>query len=77
MAREAAEETRKSDGAIGWVLAAIWLGGVIFVRVTREDIPLTMLVIGTVFFVVLIPPMKEVARSLDRFFASHFSDKTN
>ena len=77
MTREAEEETRKSDGAIAWVLAAIWLGGVIFVRVTREDIPLTMLVIGTVFFVVLIPAMKEIARSLDRFFASHFSDKAN
>ena len=77
MAREAEEETRKSDGAIAWVLAAIWLSGVVFVRITREDIPLTMLVIGTVFFVVLIPAMKEIARSLDRFFASHFSDKAN
>lgn len=77
MTTEAEEETGKSDGAISWILAAIWLSGVVFVRVTREDIPLTMLVIGTVFFVVLIPAMKEVARSLDRFFASHFSDKAN
>jgi hypothetical protein len=77
MAREAEEETRKSDGAIAWVLVAIWLSGVVFVRVTREDIPLTMLIIGTAFFVVLIPAMKEIARSLDRFFASHFSDKAN
>jgi hypothetical protein len=77
MAREAKEETKKSDGAIAWVLVAIWLSGVVFVRVTREEIPLTMLVIGTAFFVVLIPAMKEVARSLDRFFANHFSDKTD
>jgi len=77
MAREVEEETRKNDGAIAWILAAIWLGGVVFVRVTREDIPLTMLVIGTAFFVVLIPTMKEVARSLDRFFVRHFSDKAN
>jgi len=77
MAREAAEETRKSDGAIGWILAAIWLSAVVFVRVTREDIPLTMLVIGSAFFIILIPAMKDVARSLDRFFASHFSDKAN
>ena len=77
MAREPEEETRKNDWAISWILAAIWLGGLVLVRISRADIPLKMLVIGTVFFVVLIPAMKEIARGLDRFFARRFSDKTN
>jgi len=77
MAREPEEETRENDGAISWILAAIWIGGLILVRTSRTDIPLKMLVIGTVFFVVLIPAMKEIARGLDRFFARRFSDKAN
>jgi len=77
MAREPEELTQKNDAAISWILAAIWIGGLILVRTLREDIPLTMLVIGTVFFVVLIPAMKEVARTLDRFFANIFSDKVS
>ena len=77
MAREPEKETQEKDGAISWLLAAIWLSGLILVRIIREDIPLMVLVIGTVIFVVLIPAMKEIARGLDRFFASHFSDKVN
>jgi hypothetical protein len=49
----------------------------ILVRNLREDIPLTMLVIGTVFFVVLIPAMKEITRTLDRLFTRQTSDETN
>jgi len=77
MAREPEEETRENDWAISLILAAIWLGGLILVRIAGTDIPLKMLVIGTVFFIVLIPAMKEIARGLDRFFARRFSDKAN
>ena len=77
MAKEPQEEIRENDWAITWLLAAIWVGGLILVRISRTDIPLKMLVIGSVFFVVLIPAMKEIARGLERFFARRFSDKTN
>ncbi len=73
--KKSVDDTRSNDRAISWLLASIWLGGLILIRNIREDIPLTMLVIGTVFFLVLIPAMKEIARNLERFFASHFSDK--
>lgn len=77
MAREPQEEKRENDWAISWILAAIWLGGLILVRTSRTDIPLKMLVIATVFFIVLIPAMKEIARGLDRFFARRFFNKTH
>ena len=77
MARKPEEETRENDWAISWILAAIWLSGLVIVRIARTDIPLMMLVIGTVFFIVLIPAMKEIARGLDRFVARCFSDKAN
>ena len=77
MAEKPQEETRENDWAITWILAAIWISGLILVRIARTDIPLKMLVIGTVFFIVLIPAMKEIARGLNRFYARRFSDKTN
>ena len=77
MTRKPEEITRDNDGAVSWILAAIWLAGLILVRNLREDIPLAMLVIGTVFFFVLIPAMKEIAWKLDRFFAGRLSDKIN
>ena len=77
MTPEPEDTTRGNDGAISWILIAIWLGGLILVRNLREDIPLTMLVIGTVFFIVLIPAMKEIARTLDRLFTRQSSDKAN
>ncbi len=77
MTPEPEETTRRSDGFISWILVAIWLGGLILVRSLREDIPLTMLLIGTVFFIILIPAMKEIARTLDRLFSGHSSDETN
>ena len=71
MAKKPQEVTKKSDAAISWILAAMWLGGLILVRILHEDIPLTMLLIGTVFFILLIPAMKEITRNLDRFFTNH------
>ena len=68
MAEKPQEVTKKNDGAISWILAAVWLGGLILVRILHKEIPLTMLLIGTVFFILLIPAMKEITRNLDRFF---------
>lgn len=77
MTPEPEETTRGNDSVVSWILVAIWLGGLILVRNLREDIPLTMLVIGTVFFIVLIPAMKEITRTLDRLFARQSSDEAN
>jgi hypothetical protein len=77
MTPEPEKTTRGNDGVVSWILVVIWLGGLVLVRIFREDIPLTMLVIGTVFFVVLIPAMKEITRTLDRLFTRQSSDEAN
>ena len=75
MAREAEDITQEKDGAVSWILAGIWLLGLIAVRQFHADIPLTMLVTGTIFFLALIPTMKEIVRSLQRVFTTLLSDK--
>ncbi len=77
MTPEPEEATRGNDGFISWILIAIWLGGLILIRSLREDIPLMMLLIGTAFFIILIPAMKEITRTLDRLFTSYSSDEAN
>jgi len=77
MTAEPEKITRRNDGFISWILVSIWSGGLILVRSLREDIPLMMLLTGTVFFVVLIPAMKEITRTLDRLFTNHSSDEVN
>lgn len=58
--------TRRTDRLISVILLAIWgLGLMVIVRV-RPEIPRSMLLIGTVFFVVLIPAMKELVKVIER-----------
>lgn len=77
MTAEPEKIARRNDGFISWILVSIWSGGLILVRSLREDIPLMMLLTGTVFFVVLIPAMKEIIRTLDRLFTCRSSDEVN
>jgi len=77
MATEPDDTTRENNAATTWILVAIWLLGLILVRILRQDIPMTMLVIGTVFFIVLIPAMQEITRGLHRFFTDRFSGNAN
>lgn len=77
MTRETEEISQEKDGAVSWILAGIWLLGLIVVRQFHADIPLTMLVIGTIFFLALIPTMKEIVRSLQRILMTLLSDKTD
>ena len=41
-----------------------------FLARSETAIPVSMLVIGTVFFVILIPSMNDLVSSLERFFGS-------
>lgn len=59
----------RRDMAVTAILAAIWFGAVALIAITRDDIPLRLLAIGTVFFVLLIPAMKELVRTVDGFFS--------
>ena len=61
------DTTRQSnDFAITLILVVIWSAGLIGVAVLQPQIPKSMLAIGSVFFIVLIPAMKELVRSLER-----------
>jgi len=48
------------------ILVVIWLLGLVFVLKIRPGIPPSMLVIGTVFFIVLIPAMNELVNTIVR-----------
>ncbi len=48
------------------LLAAIWVFAAIFVWRSDTEIPASMLLVGTVFFVMLVPAMKELVKVLDK-----------
>ena len=67
MLNEPAEPPKRpNDWIISLILVVIWGVGLLSVTTLQPDIPKSMLVVGTVFFIVLIPTMKDLVRSLDR-----------
>lgn len=68
MTSEPEETPRKRDWRISAVLMAIWLAAIVVLTRGDTEIPLSMLAIGTVFFVMLIPAMNDLVSSIDRFF---------
>lgn len=63
--KEAARE-RFHDRMISIVLAAIWLFAAFLVYRSKTEIPVSMLIIATVFFIMLVPAMKELIKVIDR-----------
>lgn len=59
----------QKDRAITWILASIWFGAVLLALVTWDDAPVYLLAIGTLFFLMLVPSMKELVRSVESRFA--------
>jgi hypothetical protein len=57
---------RFHDRVISLLLAAIWIAAAIIVHRSTPEIPISMLVIGTVFFIMLVPAMKELVKVIDR-----------
>ncbi len=66
MSIKAAARERFHDRMISLVLAAIWIVAALFVRKSDAEIPASMLLIGTVFFIMLMPAMKELVKIIDR-----------
>ena len=62
---------RFHDRVISILLAAIWIVAVLMVRQSNPEIPTRMLLIGTVFFIMLVPAMKELVKVIDRRVRSH------
>ncbi len=63
--KEAARE-RFHDRLISLLLAAIWIVAALIVYQSDTGIPTSMLVIGTAFFIMLVPAMKELVRIIDK-----------
>lgn len=60
------DEKPHKDIAITAILAFIWFAAVAIVFTTRDDIPAYLLGVATVFFLMLVPSMKELVRSIER-----------
>ncbi|MDH4048991.1 MAG: hypothetical protein OEW68_12640 [Gammaproteobacteria bacterium] len=60
----------RKDRAVTVILALIWFGAVALILLLRDDISLYLLGIGTLFFLLLVPSMKELIRNADNFFSN-------
>ncbi len=58
---------RFHDRIISLVLAAIWIVAAVLVHRSDAEIPTSMLIIGTIFFIMLVPAMKELVKVIDRW----------
>ena len=61
------DNSEKRDWRISVILIAIWAVGMTLLSVGRDDIPLSMLAIATLFFVFLVPAMNDLVRSIERW----------
>lgn len=59
----------RRDWRISATLLGVWVLALAFVSARHERIPLSMLVIATVFFVFLIPAMNDLVRSIEQYCA--------
>ncbi len=66
MSKKATARERFHDRMISLLLVAIWIVAALFVRESDTEIPASMLLIGTVFFIMLMPAMKELVKIIDR-----------
>ena len=66
ISREEAARERFHDRLISLLLAAIWIVAALMVYQSDTGIPTSMLVIGTAFFIMLVPAMKELVRIIDK-----------
>jgi hypothetical protein len=57
---------RFHDRLISLLLAAIWIVAALVVYQSDTGIPTSMLFIGTVFFIMLVPAMTELVKIIDK-----------
>jgi hypothetical protein len=56
----------KRDWRVSAVLLAVWIVALVIVVGRRDDIPLSMIGLATLFFILLIPSMNDLVRSLEK-----------
>ena len=60
------QQTEKRDWKISATLLAVWLVALYFMAGERDDIPLSMIGMATIFFIILIPAMNDLVRSIEK-----------
>lgn len=59
-------DENKRDWRISVILAAIWFAAIAWIMSRETEIPVSMLVIASAFFVFLIPAMNDLVRSIEK-----------
>ena len=67
------ERPRRSNWLTSTILIVIWVSGLMLVTKISPEIPTSMLMLGTIFFIVLIPAMNELVNSIERRISNEVS----
>ena len=65
-------DASRRDWKISATLLAVWCFALFITSGRNDEIPFSMLAIATVFFVLLIPAMNDIVRSIEANFTGHF-----
>ena len=65
MPNQPKDSNHKRDWRISVTLGVVWFTAMAIVLEIGTDIPLSMLLLATVFFVLLIPAMNDLVRSIE------------
>ena len=63
---ESSKSREKRDWRISAILAAVWIISIVIVLRSGIEIPGSMLLVATIFFVLLIPSMNDLVRNIER-----------
>jgi hypothetical protein len=66
MQRPSENPEPKRDWRVSLTLGAVWFIALAILLNTGVEIPVSMLLLATVFFVLLIPTMNDLVRSIER-----------
>lgn len=70
-------QPEKRDWRISATLLAVWIVALVFIAGDRDDIPLSMIGMATIFFIILIPAMNDLVRTIERSVHGHSEDRTD
>lgn len=67
----------KRDWRVSAILLVIWIAGMTYIVIRETEIPTSMLVIASAFFIFLIPAMNDLVRSIERRFGGRSRSNKN
>lgn len=67
MSQQPGKSENKRDWRVSATLGAVWFIALAIMWTSGIEIPGSMLVLATVFFVLLIPAMNDLVRSIERY----------